>query len=76
MSRELPRRGPRASAGYKLRRLVAAAKTQLSRVFFDPSDLGSQLEDLFVEVLRQEQFERMHPITCAAIRETRAQSDV
>ena len=33
-------------------------------------DLGSQLEELMIEVWRQEEFERKHPFTCAVIRET------
>ncbi len=32
-------------------------------------DLSSQLEELLVEVWRQEDFERQHPFTCAVIRE-------
>lgn len=32
-------------------------------------DLGSQLEELLVEVWRQEAFERKHPFTCAVIRQ-------
>ncbi len=35
----------------------------------DVPDLGSQLEELLVEVWRQEDFERKHPFTCGAIRE-------
>jgi hypothetical protein len=35
----------------------------------DEPDLGSQLEELLVEVWRQEEFERKHPFTCAVIRE-------
>lgn len=35
----------------------------------DLPDLGSQLEELLVEVWRQEEFERKHPFTCAVIRE-------
>jgi hypothetical protein len=35
----------------------------------DVPDLGSQLEELLVEVLRQEDFERKHPFTCGVIRE-------
>lgn len=33
------------------------------------SDLGSQLEELLIEVWRQEEFERKHPFTCSVIRE-------
>lgn len=47
---------------------LAAGRRLFNRVFFDPHDLGSQLEDLFVEVLRQEKFELQHPFTCAAMR--------
>jgi hypothetical protein len=32
-------------------------------------DLASQLEELLVEVWRQEDFERRHPFTCAVIRQ-------
>ncbi len=35
----------------------------------DLPDLGSQLEELLVEVWRQEDFERKHPFTCAVIRD-------
>lgn len=35
----------------------------------DVPDLDSQLEELLVEVWRQEDFERKHPFTCGAIRE-------
>jgi hypothetical protein len=33
-------------------------------------DLGSQLEELLIEVWRQEAFEGKHPFTCAVIRQT------
>lgn len=33
------------------------------------SELCVQLEDLFVEVWKQEKFERTHPFTCGVIRE-------
>ena len=33
------------------------------------SELYVQLEDLFVEVWKQEKFERTHPFTCGVIRE-------
>lgn len=33
-------------------------------------DLHTQLEELFDEVWRQEAFERSHPLTCGAMRET------
>lgn len=35
----------------------------------DLPDLESQLEELLIEVWRQEEFERKHPFTCAVIRE-------
>ena len=42
----------------------------------DTPDLRSQLEDLLIEVWRQEDFERRHPFTCAVIREaSRSQLD-
>ena len=34
-----------------------------------PPDLGSQFEDLLIEVWRQEEFERKHPFTCEVMRE-------
>ncbi len=61
---------PHHRIGDDLRRTLAAGKSLFSRVFYNPDDLGSQLEDLFVEVWRQEQFERQHPFTCAVIRES------
>ena len=33
------------------------------------SELYVQLEDLFVEVWKQERYERTHPFTCGVIRE-------
>jgi hypothetical protein len=48
---------------------LAAARSSLFRRS-GPSDLGSQLEQLLVEVWRQEAFERKHPFTCAVIRQT------
>lgn len=33
-------------------------------------DLETQLEEILVEVWRQETFERMHPFTCGVIRES------
>jgi hypothetical protein len=47
-----------------------AAKSSLFPRTEAPPDLGSQLEELLVEVWRQETFERKHPFTCAAIRQT------
>lgn len=35
----------------------------------DAPDLGSQLEELLIEVWRQEDYERKHPFTCAVMRE-------
>lgn len=68
-----PRRQPSIHARGNLYRALATGKRVFNRVFFNPDGLGSQLEDLFVEVWRQErreaQFERDHPFTCAVIRE-------
>lgn len=44
-------------------------RKRLDRPWNTP-DLASQLEELLVEVWRQEDFERKHPFTCAVIRET------
>lgn len=49
--------------------LVSAGKLPFFRRPELP-DLGSQLEELMIEVWRQEEFERKHPFTCAVIRET------
>lgn len=35
-----------------------------------PPDLATQLEELRVEVWRQEKFERTHPFACRVIRES------
>lgn len=47
---------------------ITARKKPLQR--WGTPDLGSQLEELLIEVWRQEDFERKHPFTCAVIRET------
>lgn len=47
--------------------LGAVQKLRFRRI--DPPDLGSQLEELLIEVWRQEDYERKHPFTCAVIRE-------
>lgn len=54
---------------FVLHRVETIRKTMVSRSR-DGSlpDLHTQLEDLFVEVWRQESFERTHPLTCDAIR--------
>ena len=46
-----------------------AVKSLLFRGAEPLPDLGSQLEELLVEVWRQEAFERKHPFTCAVIRQ-------
>ncbi len=47
--------------------LVAARRRLFQRSGLP--DLESQLEELLVEVWRQEDFERKHPFTCAVIRD-------
>jgi hypothetical protein len=49
---------------------LAAARSSLFRRNERPPDLGSQLEELLIEVWRLEAFECKHPFTCAAIRQT------
>lgn len=49
---------------------LAAARLSLFRRKESPPDLGSQLEELLIEVWRQEAFERTHPFTCGVIRQT------
>lgn len=47
-----------------------AARSWLCRRAEPPTaDLESELEELLVEVWRQEAFEREHPFTCAVIRQ-------
>lgn len=51
-----------------MRTTLGAARTLLFRRI-DPPDLGSQLEELLIEVWRLENYERKHPFTCGVIRE-------
>ena len=51
---------------------LAAAKSLLFRRSEPQPDLGSQMEELMIEVWRQEAFERTHPFTCAVIRQASA----
>lgn len=56
-----------SQSGFKRSTLAAARKLLFHGL--EPPDLGSQLEEILVEVWRQEEFERTHPFTCAVIRE-------
>ena len=56
-----------ADQSERMRRNQAAVKALMIQAYLP--DLGSQFEDLMIEVWRQEEFERKHPFTCAVMRE-------
>jgi hypothetical protein len=51
-------------------KVLAAARSSIFRGNEPLLDLASQLEELLIEVWRQEPFERKHPFTCDVIRQT------